>query len=245
MSRGIFVTGTDTGVGKTLVASGLAAWCKRQGIDVGVMKPVATGGHADGLRLVKAAGVRDPQSLISPICYREPLAPYTAALVARRPVDWSVMMSAYRELRRRHPLLIVEGIGGLLVPLSRTKTVADLIAAMRLPVLIVAREGLGTLNHTLLTVEHAQRRGLHVLGVVVNEEQPPAKARGARLAERTNPAVLRTCLPVPVLGVLPHRRGLSSAPALARWIAEHLDRRWLKKLAATGGHAATGGLTRG
>jgi dethiobiotin synthetase len=233
------VTGTDTGIGKTLVAAGLAAWCRQQGIDVGVMKPAASGSHADGRRLIRAAGVSDPLSLVTPVFYREPLAPYTASVRARRPARWSSMLSAFRELGRRHQMLIVEGAGGLLVPLARRRTVADLVEDMGLPVVIIARAGLGTLNHTLLTVEHLLRRGQRVHGVILNDAEPPSHSPGARAAARTNPDVLRAFMPVPVLGMLPHCRELAdpscSSSVLARWIARHLDRRWLKNLAATGG----------
>ena len=232
--RGLFVTGTDTGVGKTLVAAALAAWCRRAGYDVGVMKPVASGGvrapaHPDGwissdIRLLAdAAGVDDPESWLNPVCYREPLAPYPAACRTNRPVEWPRVDRAFHALAARHSWLIVEGIGGLLVPLSRRRTVADLIRRLDLPCVIVARRGLGTLNHTWLTVQQAQREGVRVVGVIVNGAERSADS-AARLAERTNPAILRACLPVPVLGVLPYRRALAVAhppPAvLASWLRD-------------------------
>ena len=243
-ARGLFITGTDTGVGKTLVTAGLAAWRRARGLDTGVMKPIATGGvrlpaslrsaqagrggrwiSPDALVLSQVSGAVDPLPLVNPVCYREPLAPYAAALRSRQPVEWPRAVQAFEALAARHPFVLVEGIGGLLVPLTRRRTVADFIRALRLPVVVVSRLRLGTLNHTLLTVERARQRGLHIAGVVLNEGARPAgrKSYGASLAARTNPAVLRECLPVPLLGVLPHRRGLSSprcpASELARWIA--------------------------
>ena len=231
--RGFFVTGTDTGVGKTLVAAGLAAWLRVHGVNVGVMKPVASGGSrrrvdgrarwcsGDARLLAQAAGVPLEWPLINPICFRDPLAPYAAAKREGRSLEWHRIDAAYAALRHRHELVIVEGVGGLLVPLTRTATVSDLIRRMQLPCLIVARTRLGTLNHTLLTVEQAQRDGLNVLGVVLNASEPSSSNPGARLAERTNPDVLRACLPVPLLGVLPHlsQSKASRAPELARWIA--------------------------
>ncbi|MBI3087969.1 MAG: dethiobiotin synthase [Candidatus Omnitrophica bacterium] len=216
-ARGLFVTGTDTGVGKTLVTAALAAWCRAHGLDVGVMKPIASGGvrregrwvSLDALVLSKVSGAVDPLPLVNPVCYREPLAPYAAALRSRRPVDWPRAIRAFKALAARHPFVLVEGIGGLLVPLTRRRTVADFIRAMRLPVVVVSRLRLGTLNHTLLTVAQAQGAGLQVRGVILNAVEPPASSAGARLAERTNPAVLRACLPVPVLGTLPHRPDLA------------------------------------
>lgn len=242
-TRGLFITGTDTGVGKTVVAAGLAAWCKAHGGDVGVMKPIATGGirlsqdgrtrlvSSDALLLSHAAGVDDPWSLINPVCYREPLAPYAASLKVHQPVDWSRIRQAFHVLTMRHPFLIVEGIGGLLVPLSRRRTVVDLIRMLRLPVLIVARLRLGTLNHTLLTVETASRAGVRVVGVVLNAADAPTADPDVQLAERTNPSVLTSCLSVPLLGTLPYRSRFAgerlSSTALAQWVARALPPQFL------------------
>jgi dethiobiotin synthetase len=227
--RELFITGTDTRVGKTMVTAGLAAWCRQQGLDVGVMKPIATGGliASDARQLARAAGVTDSLQLIAPVRYRDPLAPYAAARRSGRPVSWAAIHRASRVLGARHSVMLVEGIGGLLVPLDAHRTVADLIRALKLPCLIVARPGLGTLNHTLLTVRCAQRHGLEVVGVVLNASEPPARAASARLAEQTNPAILQRCLKgqggVPLLGVLPYRASLAgpsvSPAALARWVA--------------------------
>ena len=248
--KGLFITGTDTGVGKTLVAAGLAAWCRAHGVDVGVMKPIATGGvrlgrgsrtgmiSPDATLLARAAGVEDDDALINPVCYREPLAPYTASLRARQSVAWGRIARAFGVLAGRHRVMIVEGIGGVSVPLSHRRTVVDLIRRLRLPVLVVARLRLGTLNHTLLTVEHARRRGVRVVGVLLNATEAPSSNPGARLAERTNPTVLRTCLSVPVLGVLPHRGDFAghrmSSSTLVRWIGQGLDPRFLNWLQMAG-----------
>ncbi|MDP2935542.1 MAG: dethiobiotin synthase, partial [Dehalococcoidia bacterium] len=160
-ARGIFVTGTDTGVGKTVVAAGLAAALKARGVNVGVMKPVQTGdypGDAAVLRL--AAGVDDPLNLILPCYLQAPLAPAVAALLGDRPVSPALIMEAFQELCQRHEFMIVEGVGGLMVPLLDGYSVADLIVAMGLPALVVARPGLGTINHTLLTIKQAQSVGI-------------------------------------------------------------------------------------
>jgi len=218
-----------------VVTAALAAWCRGQGLDVGVMKPVATGDPGrsrDARLLIDAAGAQDPLELVNPVCYRDPLAPYAAAVRAKRPVDWAGIRRAYRQLAARHDVMLVEGIGGLLVPLSRRRTVADLVKMLELPVLVVARLRLGTLNHTLLTVRQARREGLKVLGVVLNSAEGPATSRDGRLAEQTNPAVLRDCLSVPVLGILPHRAALSNgrldSRALAAWAGRRLEPAFLR-----------------
>lgn len=213
---GIFVTGTDTGVGKTVVACALAAWCRRQGIDVGVMKPVATGGRFlveegrrrcvsdDARALARAARSHDPWSLINPVCLTEPLAPWTAALRARTTIRLEPILAAFRALASRHEFLIVEGVGGLLVPLSRHTSVADLIGQLGLPTLLVARPGLGTLNHTLLSLECLRHRRLPCLGILVNHAQPPPRDPMGRVAHQTNPMILRRLTGVAVTAALPH-----------------------------------------
>jgi len=230
MIPSFLVTGTDTGVGKTLVSGGLAAELVRRGTSVGVMKPFATGARSvrgrlvseDALFLKSAAKVDDPLDLINPICLKPPLAPPMAAQVAKKRITLSPVWSAFSTLRRRHPILIVEGIGGLLVPLLTGWTVADLALKLRLPLLIVTRPSLGTLNHTALTVHAARSHGLRILGLVLNSAHPGTKG----LAERLNPAALELFTRVPVLGSVPYA-GPNPAKALGhpvfRRILDRLD----------------------
>src|SRR3989338_9186965 len=240
--RGIFITGTDTGVGKTLVACGLAAWCRGRGLDVDVMKPVATGGRLirdgagarlvsdDAVRLARAAGARDPWVMINPVCFKEPLAPTTAARRAGERISIPQIIRAFRALAARHDVVIVEGVGGLLVPLTARATVADLARQLGLPIAIVTRPGLGTLNHTLLTIRCAASARLTIAGLIVNHHAKPQSDGMSRLSERTNPEALARYGRVPIAGILPHREG-QQAP-LGRWIADHLDRRWLSRFCA-------------
>lgn len=210
MTRSILVTGTDTGVGKTLVTGGIAAALARRGVDVGVMKPFATGAVRVAGRLVsddarflqQAAGIDDPLDLINPSCLRPPLAPSMAAKVAKTRIDLKAVEAAWRRLQARHSTMIVEGVGGLLVPLLTRWTVADLARRWKLPLVIVTRPALGTLNHTKLTVLAARSHGLKVLGLVINAAVPSRRG----LAERLNPAALAEETGVPVLGEIPFRR---------------------------------------
>jgi len=247
--RGIFITGTDTGVGKTVVACALAAWCRRHGTAVGVMKPVATGGRLlashgvrrwvsdDAIRLAAAAGVDDPWSLVNPVCFKEPLAPWTAARRARQPIRLWKPLNAFQALRNLHELVIVEGVGGLLVPLGPRTTVIDLAKRMGLPLVLVVRPGLGTLNHTLLTLQCARKAGVTVRGVLVNHAVPPPRSRMGRLAEHTNPQILRRLSRTPLIGELPFRPqclqelgGAHASQALSRWVEQHVDRDFLDDL---------------
>lgn len=200
-SRGhkqIFVAGTDTGVGKTLIAAGLARMLANREVRVGVMKPVASGGvpSEDGKLLQTAARLPDsayPE--IVPVHYRQPLAPYVAAW-KEGAVPLNKIQRTFQKAKKKYDYLIVEGIGGVLVPITRDFSAVDWVVKWKLPTWVVARAGLGTLNHTLLTIEALQKRKIKVLGVIVNGY------KGKELSERTNVQALRKLLKVPVYGPL-------------------------------------------
>jgi dethiobiotin synthetase len=197
---GLFVTGTDTGVGKSVVACALARALRAQGIDVGAMKPIETGvgpeGPADALALRAAAGVDDPIGDICPARFALPAAPAVAAEAEGRVVERAQIREAVARLRARHAFLLVEGAGGILVPLGAGATMADLAAELGFPVLVVARGRLGTINHTLLTLEALERRRLALAGVVLSHAEAPS-AGDARNLE-----ALRTALAERLVGEL-------------------------------------------
>jgi len=209
----LFVTATDTEVGKTAIASSLAVLLRRRGRNVGVMKPLAsgceeTGGElvsADGLCLARAAETDDPHDLVCPVRLRHPLAPMAAAELEGRSLDLAEFRSALSTLAASHDCLIVEGIGGIMAPITADCLVVDLAAEIGAPVLVVARAGLGTINHSLLTVDAARSRGLTVAAVLLNS---PVKSPGG-LAEETNPDVIARLCGAPVIGPLPHCPGVS------------------------------------
>lgn len=196
--RGLFVTATDTGVGKTEVACALVSGARQDGLDVGVMKPaqsgVAPGVASDAERLAAAAGGGDPPSLVCPHSFAAPLAPGVAARLAGVVISLPALVDAARALAARHQALLVEGAGGLLVPLTPTETYADLMVALGLPVLVVARAGLGTVNHTALTVEALRARRLRLAGIVLNrtspDDDPSVPENAAELFRLTGLAVL-------------------------------------------------------
>lgn len=205
-ATGIFVTGTDTGVGKTVVAAGLALVLRERGMRVGVMKPVATGCTGEGKRLISEDAVflfeaaeNEYAPLTNPLRFRNPLAPNVASVIEKKEVPIEKILKAYHELQHHYDFLIVEGIGGLLVPITKEYYVANLIHEFSIPVLIVARGGLGTINHTLLTVDAAIIRGLEVRGIVFNR-MPRVNFS---IAEITSPKVIHDLTGIPVLGTLP------------------------------------------
>jgi len=207
-ARGIFVTGTDTGVGKTVVAAGLVTAFRQRGINVGVMKPISTGGvrrrelllSADAEFLAHVADAPESMRVISPVVLVEPLAPAVAARRANVEIDLDEVRRSFAQIVAAHDAVVVEGIGGLLVPIARKYYVADLAAEMGLPLVVVARPGLGTINHTLLTVEVARARGLTVAGIIINGYN----AETAGVAEETNPGEIEKETGLPVLTIVPH-----------------------------------------
>ncbi len=204
--NGIFLTGTDTGCGKTRVGVALAGAARAQGLRVRVLKPVETGCEerngalvpADAIRLAEAAEDRRELDLICPYRLRVPAAPDVAARKQGVEIDPARIEKLYREAAAQADLVLIEGAGGLLVPLGPGLDMAGLARRSGWPLLLVARARLGTLNHTLLSLEAARTRGLRVLGVVVSQTTPELPD-----AERANLEGLLARLPVPFLGELP------------------------------------------
>lgn len=199
----LFITGTDTGVGKTHVTAALLRELRRQGVAAAAFKPIACGpgGRDDARQFARLMNNEIPLDIINPVYLRRSLAPSVAARLERRRIDIVKIRSAFRLLTSIFCPVLVEGAGGLLVPIKRNYFVADLARELRLPVVIVARLGLGTINHTLLTVRQAQASGLKIVGVILNDT-----TGHHGLAERTNEQAIAELCGVPLLGVVPHAR---------------------------------------
>jgi dethiobiotin synthetase len=204
--RNLFVTGTDTGVGKTLVSAALLRSFRQRGLRVAGMKPVASGCERtpDGLRnddartlQAESSGTR-PYAAINPFAYEPAIAPHIAAEEAKVPIDFQTIEARYRELSADSDLVIVEGAGGWLVPLAGRSTIADLAVRLELDVVLVVGLRLGCLNHAFLTAEAIAARRLRLAGWVANTIDPQYE----RLA--ANVATLDEYLPAPRLGLLPH-----------------------------------------
>jgi len=211
--RGVFITGTDTDVGKTVVTAALALALHTRGYDVGVMKPIETGvtssedRRSDAARLRTAAGSKDRLTEIRPYAFRLPVAPLEAARLEKRRITVSTIMRAIHRLQSRHEILIVEGVGGLYVPVTSSCNVADLIYQMKYDAIVVGRVGLGGINHALLTLDALRRWNIRVLALVLNRSLPP-KSATARAQECSTVKVLGRQAGVPVIGPLPYLVGL-------------------------------------
>ena len=218
--RGCFVTGTDTGIGKTRVAAGLLRALARQGKQAVGMKPVASGAVAtpeglrndDALLLQGSASLSRDYALVNPYCFAPAIAPHLAAAEAGVEIRLEPILDAYRRLSRGAEFAVVEGVGGWQVPLSGSLALPDLARALQLPVLLVVGMRLGCLNHALLTARAVEADGLALAGWVANEIDPGFERCEANLA------TLEATLPAPLLGRLSHAPGAlpeRSADALA------------------------------
>ena len=192
MNKGIFVTGTDTGAGKTYVACEIARALIARRVNVGVFKPIASGDRGDARKLLSAAGTGEQLEKVNPIFLKYPLAPLVSARLSRKNIEIPRIKSAYRELEKAHDFMIIEGVGGIYVPLKKNYFVFDLIKEFRLPVIVVAKPYLGSINHTLLTVEKLRSEKIKVAGIVMN------CLSNITLAEKTNPKILRELTKLPV-----------------------------------------------
>jgi len=176
MSRfhGLFVTGTDTGVGKTVVAAALTAALRAEGRNIGIWKPVQSGasigsGATDAERLLRSTGINERAEAVAPFSFEEPLTPFLAARHAGITLTLKELITAGKPLMKRYEALVVEGAGGVAVPLTEDTLVIDLISELRIPTLIVARSGLGTINHTLLTASLLRQRRIPIVGAILND----------------------------------------------------------------------------
>jgi dethiobiotin synthetase len=239
---GLFVTATDTEVGKTVITSAIALALRRQnpGLQLGISKPFASGCrrereglvNADAEALAHFADCRMPLDTINPIRFKAPLAPAVAAEQTGEAIDWPKLTESLHRLDEAHDALLIEGVGGLLVPLDPADpgcTVLTLMRAIGYPAVVVARPGLGTLNHTTMTVRLLREAGVSVAGIVINGYDPNV-SEAEDPALPTNRQWLRRLTDVPVLAVVPRvkadqcqpEKGLLSedivgAVAMQRW----------------------------
>jgi dethiobiotin synthetase len=208
--KGCFITGTDTGIGKTFFTALWTKTLREAGVPALALKPICCGERTDVEILAQANEEKLTLNQINPVHLLPPLAPYTACVVEDKPLDLPLVESTLAGLARNHPgPFLIEGVGGWLVPLTRDYWIRDWARDLALPVVVVARASLGTINHTLLTVESIRSAGLQVRGIIVNfnglEED---------MATQTNPAVIEDLTGLPILNLDPGALTL----ALPEWL---------------------------
>lgn len=206
--KGLFITGTGTGVGKSILCAALARHLRERGVDIGVMKPLETGvpdpvqAGEDARLLAWAATSTDSLEQISPYRFKAPASPATASRAEQRPVNYSELLEKARELLGKHEFTLIEGAGGLMVPIAGGFLIADLARDLGLELLVVADAGLGTINHTLTTLTTARFLELNVAGYVIN--RMPSEPD---LAEKSVPHDLASLTIDELLAVIPEVKG--------------------------------------
>ena len=214
----LFIAGTDTGVGKTMVAGALASALKLKGFCVGVMKPIACGGREDAEFLMRCAGIQESLDLVNPIYLKRPLSPNVAARMEKTKIDLKKITRALAQLKQRYDTLVVEGCGGLLVPVTDKFFVVDLIPLMKAGTLLVSRAGLGAINHSLLSLEALSSRKIKPDGIIFNR----LTAGPLSIPEQTNPEVISRIGKIPSLGVFPYMK-TCEAHCAGKAFLKHID----------------------
>ena len=213
--RGLFITGTSTGVGKTTVAAGIAWALRKRRVNVGVMKPFATANKVfskkyksqDTALLADASDVRDPDNELNPYFYSLAASPLVASQLKRKPPpNIEYALHVLQNLAKKHDFMIVEGIGGVMVPLTAKESIADFAARTDLPVVIVSTPTLGTLNHSLLTAMACKTFHINVLGIIINKM--PKKPS---IVEQKTPEVIERLAGIKVLGKVSYSKGVIPA----------------------------------
>ncbi|MEC1627462.1 dethiobiotin synthase [Bacillus mojavensis] len=220
--KGFFVTGTDTEVGKTVISSGLAALLRENKMDVGVFKPFLSGisrhhPNSDTSLLKEMSQTSLSHEEITPFAFKEPLAPYVAGKLEGKAVKMQEVLRHWERIREKHECFIVEGAGGISVPLGEDFLVSHVMKALQLPLIIVARSHLGTINHTFLTVQYAKRMSLPIAGIVINgiSDSPDHD-------EKTNPEMIERLCGVPILGITPKLANVTKETVL-HMVKDHID----------------------
>ena len=208
--KSLFITGTDTDVGKTYVTAGLAVTLRKMKVDVGIMKPFAAGkAQKKGYKsedveiLSKAAQVCEPESLVNPQFFAMAASPYTASKSLKIKVKKASVLSSFKKLSKLHKMILVEGMGGIMTPILKNYYITDLIKEMKLPAVIVTRTKVGTVNHTIMTVKMCQKYKIPIKGIIINNFD--SDGYSVKSLKRD----LQNLAGVPILGAIPYIEDLS------------------------------------
>ena len=226
--KSLFITGTDTDVGKTYITAGLAVVLQKMDVDVGVMKPFAAGSaQKKGYKsedieiLSRAANTCDPENLVNPQFFPIPASPYTAWKKLKTKPKVSTILSSFKKLSKLHDMLLVEGMGGIMTPILKDYYITNLIKEMKIPTVIVTRSKIGTVNHTLMTVKMCEKYKIPIKGIIINNFN-----KGYPIKDLTRD--LENLTGVHVLGSIPFIKDMSNA-SLSRIFKKNLDLKLLLK----------------
>ena len=224
--RGLFVTGTDTDVGKTIVTGALAAAIRAEDLNVGVWKPMQSGallgsGETDAERLLQYSGIHERAEDVASFTFQASLTPMLAAKQDGVDITLQEIITAGQPLIHRYESVLIEGAGGVAVPLTEDSLVVDLISELRIPALIVARSGLGTINHTLLTVSYLQQHGVPIIGFILNDGDSNEMYNDSSAA--TNAELIERYCGISFLGRFPRLTGEINTELLIQVIREKIQ----------------------
>lgn len=226
--KSLFITGTDTDVGKTYITAGLAVSFQKMGVDVGVMKPFAAGSaqkkgykSEDVEILLRAANALDPENLVNPQFFPIPASPFTAWKNLKTKPKIPLIISSFKTLSKLHDMILVEGMGGIMTPILKEYYVTNLIKDMKIPTVIVTRSKVGTINHTIMTVKMCEKYKIPIKGIIINNFDS-----GYPVNELTRD--LKSLTQVPVLGSIPFINDMSNA-SLSKIFQKNLDLKLLLK----------------
>jgi dethiobiotin synthetase len=226
--KSLFITGTDTDVGKTYITAGLAVAIRKTGMDVGVMKPFAAGtaqkkGYkSEDIKILSRAAMScDPENLVNPQFFPIQASPYTAWKKLKTKPKISTILSSFKKLTKFHDMILVEGMGGIMTPILKNYYITNLIKEMKIPTIIVTRSKVGTINHTIMTVKMCEKYKIPIKGIIINnfEKGYPVKELKRDLENLTD---------VPVLGSIPFIRNMSDS-SLYRIFKNNIDLKSLLK----------------
>ena len=218
MGKAYFVTATDTEIGKTFITAGLAKAAQLNGRNIGISKPISCGGIDDPLFYKKLLHISDGIDVINPIRFKAPLAPYSAKKLEKVKIDIPKIKRHVASLKRWKDITFVEGLGGVLVPIKKGYFVSDLIRDLSIPCIIVARAGLGTINHTLMTIKILKKAGVKIAGIILNGY------KGNELSEKTNARDIEELSGERVIGNIKAKSSFNSL------VAQIVTQRILEKL---------------
>lgn len=228
MLKSLFISGTDTDVGKTYITAGLAVVLRKMDVDVGVMKPFAAGSaqkkgyKSEDIKILsRAAKVCDPENLVNPQFFPIPASPYTAWKKLKTKPKISTILSSFKKLTKLHDMILVEGMGGIMTPILKDYYITNLIKEMKIPTVIVTRSKVGTVNHTIMTVKMCEKYKIPIKGIIINNFD-----KGYPIKDLTRD--LQNLTGVPVLGSIPLIKDMSNA-SLFRIFKKNLDLKLLLK----------------
>jgi len=211
MSKVYFVTATDTGIGKTFITAGLGFAAQSKGFKVGISKPISCGGIEDAEFYKNKLKLKDSIDAINPVKLKQPLSPYAAMKTEKKKIDVVRLKRSIKNLIKERDIVLVEGLGGAMAPVKKDYYVADMIRDLKMPCIVIARAGLGTINHTLMTIDELKKRKIRIAGIIMNGYD------GKEISQKSNAQVIEELSGIKVIGKIKAR---SSFEGLVKQIRE-------------------------